>query len=282
MSAPLQPRSQHLVPPGIAARRPLGREEFVAFDTETTGLWWAERLVEIAAVRFRGDEVLGRWSALVNPGRPMPEHVVPIHGIDDAMVRDAPDAATALEGFRAFAAGATLLAHHARFDRDIVAAEFARAGSAPPDAPIYCTLALARREIPESPRHGLVKLSAFLGVGAAEGPHRAAQDAEQTRRVFLACAQRMGAEATLDALPPPRRFDGGPRALRRWPKRLRGARRAMLRGGEVVVALRGGGSLRGVIVAALERHGELALDLLTAEGRRGLRASRVASVRRVR
>lgn len=277
VSAPLNPPI-----PRRIARGPLWQQEFVAFDTETTGLWWAERLVEIAAVRFRGDEVLGRWSTLVNPGRPMPASVVPVHGIDDAMVRDAPYAPRALDDFRSFSQGATLLAHHARFDRDIVAAELARAARSPLDTPLRCTLALARREFPEAPRHGLVKLSAWLGLGNDEGPHRAAQDAEQTRRVFLSCLQRMAPEATLDELPGGRRFEHGPRALARWPRAMRGAERALRAGAEVELRLRGGERLVGVLTAVLARGDELAFDLRTRGGHTSVRGARVASVRRVR
>jgi len=42
----------------LAGNRPVFAEvPFVAFDTETTGLHTTDRLVELAAVRFRGDVV---------------------------------------------------------------------------------------------------------------------------------------------------------------------------------------------------------------------------------
>ncbi len=45
--------------------------EFVIFDTETTGLdpSTEDRIVEIAAMRFKGKDSLGRFHSLVNPGR---------------------------------------------------------------------------------------------------------------------------------------------------------------------------------------------------------------------
>ncbi|MBD3402519.1 hypothetical protein GF420_06465, partial [candidate division GN15 bacterium] len=65
----------------------LAKQRFVAFDTETTGLWAAShRIVEIAGVAFRpGSEQTQHFQELVNPGRPMPEEVIGIHGITDAM-----------------------------------------------------------------------------------------------------------------------------------------------------------------------------------------------------
>lgn len=260
----------------------IAEADLVAFDTETTGLGWSERLVEIAAVRFRGGAVIARWSTLVNPEREIPASVIPVHGITDAMVRDAPLAPEALSAFRAFSAGATLLAHHARFDRNILAAESARASLAPLENPLRCTLALARREIPEAPRHGLARLSAFLGLPPNEGAHRAAQDAEQTRRVFLACVARMPAGAALEDLPSALRFADGPGRPRRLPRRLRSLRRAWASGATVTAALTDGGAWRGRVEAVLARGDEVRFDLRTDRGVRTLAASRVASLRRVR
>ena len=59
---------------------------FVAFDTETTGLHTTDRLVELAAVRFRGDVVEGEWSALVDPGLAIPPAATAVHGIRDGHV----------------------------------------------------------------------------------------------------------------------------------------------------------------------------------------------------
>lgn len=278
MSAPLNHPRVRATP----ANALIAEADLVAFDTETTGLGWSERLVELAAVRFRAGAVVARWSTLVNPERSIPAAVIPVHGITDAMVRDAPRAPEALSAFRAFAAGATLLAHHARFDRNILAAETARAGLAPLENPLRCTLALARREIPEAPRHGLARLSAFLGLAPHDGPHRAAQDAEQTRRVFLASVARMPAAATLDDLPAPLRFDGGPGRPRRLPRRLRALRRAWASGATVTVTLPGEPPLRGRVSAVLARGDEVCFDLRTDVGVCTLAASRVASLRRVR
>src|SRR5206468_4273526 len=63
------------------ACRALDDIPFVAFDTETTGLHASDRLVELAAVRFRGDVVEGEWSTLVDPGTAIPAEATLVHGI---------------------------------------------------------------------------------------------------------------------------------------------------------------------------------------------------------
>jgi DNA polymerase III epsilon subunit-like protein len=56
-------------------------------DTETTGLGRGDRLVEIGVVDDTGAVA---FQSLINPGMPIPPEVSEIHGITDAMVRDAP------------------------------------------------------------------------------------------------------------------------------------------------------------------------------------------------
>ncbi|MGB9300883.1 MAG: 3'-5' exonuclease, partial [Anaerolineae bacterium] len=46
---------------------------YVALDLETTGLDPDhDAIIEVGAVKFRGDEVLEAWSTLVRPERPIP------------------------------------------------------------------------------------------------------------------------------------------------------------------------------------------------------------------
>ena len=73
----------------------LGELTFVAFDTETTGLSpIACRLVELCAVKFTlaGPEgaSVETFERLINPGQSISAELSAIHGITDAMVKDAP------------------------------------------------------------------------------------------------------------------------------------------------------------------------------------------------
>ena len=75
--------------------------EFVIVDVETTGTdpKMAD-LVEIAAVRVKGNAIVDRWSTLVNPGRPIIGNQM--HGITDADVAKAPKPAAAAKEALAF------------------------------------------------------------------------------------------------------------------------------------------------------------------------------------
>lgn len=246
--------------------------DFVAVDTETTGLAWHETLVELGAVRFRGGVVVATWRTLVNPRRPIPEAATRIHGLTDAQVAEAPDAREALVEFQRFCEGAVLLAHNARFDRDILATQYARAGLKAPAERMYCTWRLAHRCIEGSPRYGLAALAEHLRL-PAESPHRALADAELTRRLFLACCERLDGGCTLASLDAaateagaPWSFDGAVRSVRDLPRRLRALRTARALGRPVRVTVRGDDGapaveLTGVPEGFYARESEVVMDL---------------------
>jgi DNA polymerase III epsilon subunit-like protein len=55
---------------------------YASIDLETTGLnHERDAIMEIGIVRFRGDEILDKWSSLVNPGRRVPPSITELTGI---------------------------------------------------------------------------------------------------------------------------------------------------------------------------------------------------------
>ena len=66
-----------------------GADRFVVVDTETTGVYPSDRIVEVAIVTLDLDgNVVEVWDTLVNPMRDV--SATHIHGITATMVRDAP------------------------------------------------------------------------------------------------------------------------------------------------------------------------------------------------
>jgi DNA polymerase III epsilon subunit-like protein len=90
-------------------------ERLLYLDTETTGISaQANAIVEVAIVDDLGHALL---NTLVNPGRPIPSEAAAIHGITDAMVRDAPALAELWPQIQGFAASAHVVIYNADFDR---------------------------------------------------------------------------------------------------------------------------------------------------------------------
>jgi len=168
------------------AGSPLVKETvFVAFDTETTGFSSRkDRLVEIGAVKFRGDgEVLAATNWLVNPQRAVPYYATKVHGITTEMAAKAPCFKEVWPEFEAFCADAILLAHNATFDVGFLKAELKRAKIRSAKIPVADTLPLFRDWFPRALSHSLEPLSAYLGV-SGDTYHRAEADAFHIVNIF--------------------------------------------------------------------------------------------------
>ncbi|MES2154557.1 MAG: 3'-5' exonuclease [bacterium] len=115
--------------PGLPGAVPTGLR-IVAFDLETTGLDGEKaRIVEFCFIELdAGLAEMGRWSELVNPGMPIPEETVKVHGITDAMVASRPAFAAFASRVQALVQDAVLVAHNHKFDLEILSRELARAG----------------------------------------------------------------------------------------------------------------------------------------------------------
>src|SRR5437667_7202013 len=90
---------------------------FTALDLETTGLApRLDRIIEVGAVRFRGDEVIARYESLVRPEVPIPLAVQQLTGISDRDVAHAADPEHALGELIDFVGDTPVVAHSGSFD----------------------------------------------------------------------------------------------------------------------------------------------------------------------
>ncbi len=188
----------------VAARRPseIREQVFCVIDVETTGFSprLGDRVIEIAAVRVRGDgTVIDEWATLVNPMRDVgPTHV---HGITGGDVAEAPLFAEVVGDVLERLEGAVLVAHNIRFDRDFLASEFARAGVSLPSLPSVCTLSLGGLLQPGTASRRLGECCARLGIALTDA-HDALADARAAAKVlcaYLAIAEQQG-QRTLAAI----------------------------------------------------------------------------------
>lgn len=191
-----------------------GRETVLcAVDVETSGLYAGSRLVEIGAARFTAQGVLDEFHALVDPEEPIQPGATAIHGITDAMVKGCPRPAQAVADFLDYLGGAVVLAHNARFDVRVIAAELARVGLVPPPNHVVDTVLLARWAFPGLPDYRLGTVARCLGI-VQDRQHRGLPDALTAIRIFL---------RWLDGVPHPPRVEEIPGHLGRFsdiPPRL--------------------------------------------------------------
>lgn len=178
------------------------RRTFVAFDTETTGMFAvSNRLVEIAAIKFcPGSGDIETFEALIDPERSMPSDVIGIHGITDDMVAGADKAETVLKRFVEFLDSEdVLIAHNAPFDIAFLGCEFRRAEMEFLHNLILDTVDIYRRLYPEQLSYSLLSLSQALGL-AERQEHRAMADAVLVKRLLERSMERMPTVKSSDEL----------------------------------------------------------------------------------
>lgn len=165
--------------------------DFVAFDTETTGIWApTHRIVELGAVKFRlGVSKTDRFRELVNPEREIPTEVIEIHGITNTMVQSAPTIKPVLEDFAAFCGlESILIAHNAMFDISFVGCESDRAGLPLMENPTLDTVDLYRKYRPGLDSYSLQSLMRKFRLGTDQS-HRAVDDAALVWKLFSMVAE---------------------------------------------------------------------------------------------
>lgn len=166
--------------------------EIVFVDIETTGFDHdRDAIIEIAAVKSRGPDVLDRFHTMVDPGRPVPLEITKLTGIDDEMLAGAPGPEGAATAFADWADGLDIVAHNVGFDRGFLTRA---AGTTRFPGVWIDSLQLSLVSLPRLSSHRLYDLA--LAFGACKPTHRAADDAEAL--AFLWRVMLCG----LDAMPP--------------------------------------------------------------------------------
>jgi DNA polymerase-3 subunit epsilon len=166
----------------------------IAFDTETSGKYpLSAEICEIAAVKWRGGEIVETFETLIKPSKPMGSEVIAIHGITNEMVETAPPISERIKDFWNFIQGGVVVAHHSPFDLGFVANEFEKAGLDLPEMPALCSSLLSRKLFPESQNHRLQTLIQFFSLPQGTA-HRALDDTKACLEVALRCLEKAGDE----------------------------------------------------------------------------------------
>ena len=176
-------------------------EEIIIFDVETTGLNpESDRLTEIGAVKLRNMQIVDTFQIMVNPERPIPEKIIELTGITDAMVADAPSERKALEAFIAFCGNANpvLAAHNARFDTSFINSACRRQHMDFSYVTVD-TLVLCQVMLPQLPRHRLNQVAKALKLGKFDH-HRADSDAQMLAKIYIRLVSQLVQEKKLEKL----------------------------------------------------------------------------------
>ncbi|MFT9847819.1 PolC-type DNA polymerase III [Aneurinibacillus sp. REN35] len=165
--------------------RMLADDTYVVFDVETTGLSVVNNtIIELAGVKMKNGEIIGRYESFVNPHVPIPLNIQQLTSITDDMVKNAPELDQVIGEFIDFIGDAVLVAHNAKFDMGFLHASCKQTGREPVANPFLDTLELARFLYPGMRNHRLNTLASKFNV-SLENHHRAVDDSEATGYVFF-------------------------------------------------------------------------------------------------
>lgn len=156
---------------------------YVIVDIETTGgSPKASKITEIAMYKHDGTQFIDEFVTLVNPGMKIPEFIVRLTGISDAMVEDAPQFYEIAKKIVEFSEGCIFVAHNVGFDYGIIRHEFKSLGFDYRRTHL-CTVRASRFILPGHESYSLGKLTRALGI-ELKGRHRAGGDAHATALLF--------------------------------------------------------------------------------------------------
>ena len=152
----------------------------VALDLETTGLDSSRHaIMEIGAVRFRGDEVIETYQTLVNPGQAIPEFIQRLTHISPQQVKRAPFFSSVSSEIEDFLGADPIVGHNISFDIGFLEKNGIKLNN-----PSYDTWDLASVFMPRSRQYSLKYLTTHFGVEHKDA-HRALADAMATKNVFV-------------------------------------------------------------------------------------------------
>jgi DNA polymerase-3 subunit epsilon len=174
-------------------------EPYVCVDVETDGMNYTHgHVIEVAAIRVEGGEIVREFTTLINPGVSIPYFITNLTGITTNDVQDAPAFADIADELLDILDGATFVAHNVRFDYSFLKQEFRRA-QIDFEPKQLCTVKLSRKLYPDQTSHKLSSLIDRHGF-VYSARHRAYDDAHVLWQFLTLTQQQFARDALNEAI----------------------------------------------------------------------------------
>lgn len=159
-------------------------DDYTVIDIETTGLDpRVDSIIELAAIRYRGDAEVSRFQSLVNPGFKIDSFITDLTGITNEMLVDAPETQSILPDFLDFVGQDIIIGHNVNFDINFIYDWALFIGKSAFSNNFVDTMRISRRIYKDMDNHKLQTLVSYLGVGQSV-EHRALSDCVSTNLCF--------------------------------------------------------------------------------------------------
>jgi DNA polymerase-3 subunit epsilon len=168
-------------------------EDFIVFDFETTGLSAEEEnIIEIGAIKYKGNKKVDVFNTYVNPQKLIPSYITKITGIKNNDVINAPKIEEALPKFLDFIGNDIIIAHNANFDMKFLLTNTYNLNIDKPTNEVIDTLSLSRKYMKDSngsklPSYKLEMLKKHLNINI--GSHNALDDCIVCAQVYMKCKE---------------------------------------------------------------------------------------------
>ncbi len=158
-------------------------------DIETNGSKPSmHQILEIGAIKFKGNEILGSFESLVY-ALEIPEYITQLTGIEVSHLKNAPTEEEVLLKFKRFLGDAVFVAHDVNFDYNFISSKLQQLGYGELSNRKLCSIDLAKKTIP-SQRYGLEFLNKSLGINTPTS-HRAYADALTAYKVVQLALKKL-------------------------------------------------------------------------------------------
>ena len=169
-------------------------QTYVVFDFETTGFnaGGVDSIIEIGAVKIKDGMIIEKYDELINPGRPLPQKIIEVTNITDAMLEGKDNEENAVRRFIEWFGDCPMVAHNAKFDVSFLEMAYKKYGFGTFTNPVIDTLELSRTMDNTYARHSLSALVKRYEVPWDESAHhRGDYDAEGTALVFYKMMKKL-------------------------------------------------------------------------------------------
>lgn len=169
-------------------------KDFISIDLETTGLDpKTDKILEIAAIRYRNGKPTETFHTFVNPGRQVPERITELTGITQEQIQDAPTFNMVQTELLAFLQDDVLMAHNVLFDYSFLKRAVVNSGGVTNKGTDTFekrgvdTLKIARKYLADLESRSLQALCLHYAIPLEA--HRALEDARATATLYREMAQ---------------------------------------------------------------------------------------------
>jgi DNA polymerase III epsilon subunit family exonuclease len=168
--------------------------------------------MDIAAIHVLDGEIIDTFSSLVNPKQAIPPFIQEMTGINDDLVKTAPDEREVLTEYLNFInkPNSVFVAHNANFDYFFIKNALLRNFNRFTDEDVLCTVKLARKLLPITKKVNLNALTEYFNIPIFMR-HRALGDAFATARALIKMLHILKLEHGIDTFNKVKEFKRKPR-----------------------------------------------------------------------